>query len=702
MTRPANILIVDDDPSVLESLQLLVEDEGDYRVLTATSATEAMDLVERNCIHCIALDVILTTAQNDKTGFDLAKKLGKTTPKFFLTCLDDGDSTQEGLEISDANVVKYLFKRQGEQAILKTIKDIVKGLNLELTIHWGTWTSLMLVEMFKHFKGKSVSEKRVIAEELESLLCSAFKSATEVTLLDINRGKGGCVVAKVRPRLPEGTGAPVMVKFGPRATIMQEYDNYTDWVRPYLQHETTQVLEEPAQTFHLAAIKYSFVGGSNPKGSFKEFFAVSTAQDIKELIGHLIGNTCEKWYEARRPPKPEERLPLDEIYRKRESLNLADSKHVIELEKTIAQLLSSNTYAGILKADGPAQIEVRLNSVSEWLPNPMVYAFRERWHNGYETEIFPSPSLLAITHGDLNGENIVVNAHGRGFLIDFYKTGFSPVCRDFVELESIIKFELLQLSNLQQRYQLESDLLSPAKLSDPIPVAPQFAHDAHVLKVISVIEHLRRLATLASNSDDPTEYYVGLMFNALKEILGFSSGHDEPTCCEMRQFHALLSAAKICQKLMLAQTKPTGPGSPPLIFLSHAREDVNEVNKIYKRLSAEGFKPWMAPGDIPLGMPWKRAVDVALEEAHTVIVVLSKWAVQNRGYNQSEIKKALELSMNMLPDDRYLIPVVIERLEPEFTIPRELQELQVAQIYEPDGWDRLVQSLRESVARRNR
>lgn len=698
--RPANILIVDDDQSVLESLKLLVEDEGNYRVLTAKSATEAMDLVERNCIHGIGLDVILTKAQNDKTGFDLAKKLGKTTPKFFLTCLDDGASTQEGLEMTgEANVVKYLFKSQGEQAILKTIKDLVKGLNLDLIIHWGTWTSLMLVEMFKHFKDKSSSEKMVIAEELETILCSSFKTATEVTLLEINRGKGGCVVAKVRPRLPEGTGAPIMVKFGPRATIMQEYENYTDWVTPYLQHERTQVIEEPAQTFHLAAIKYSFVGGSNPKGSFKEFFGESTAQEIDALIGHLIANTCEKWYEARRPPKPEESLPLDEIYRKRESLNLADSKHVIELEKTIAQLLSSRSYVGILKADGPAVIDVRLNSVSERLPNPMIYAFRERWNNGYEAEIFPSPSLLAITHGDLNGENIMVNDHGRGFLIDFYKTGFSPICRDFVELESIIKFELLELSNLPQRYRLESDLLFPAKLSDPIPVAAEFTHDPHVLKVISVIEQLRRLAALASNSDDPTEYYVGLMFNALKEILGFSSGHDEATCCEMRQFHALLSAAKICQKLMQAQIKPEGTSSPPLIFLTYAQEDVARVNEIYERLLAEGFKPWMATRDIGMGDDWEYAISEAIEKAHTIFFVLSKVAVEKRGYAQYEKRIALKLSMQKLTQDRHIIPVLLEPI-PEF--PREMRRLQAANLYEPDGWDRLLQSLRESVARRDK
>src|SRR5262249_33941733 len=154
-----------------------------------------------------------------------------------------------------------------------------------------------------------------------------------------------------------------------------------------------------------------------------------------------------------------------QIYRNRQSLNLADKKHVAKLDEIVEKLLRSQSYAPYVKVSGPATIEVRLGSMSEQLPNPMVYAFRERWNNGFNVELFPSPLLLVITHGDLNGENIVVNGNGRGFLIDFYKTGLGPTCRDFVELESIIKFELLHMPNLAQRYQLELDLLAPLNLS---------------------------------------------------------------------------------------------------------------------------------------------------------------------------------------------------------------------------------------------
>ena len=674
---------------------------GKYTVLTAQNAQTALELAAQHCIHCIVLDVILTEAYHDRTGFDLAKKLGKI-PKFFLTWLDDGESSKFGQSAQmrrDANVVDYVFKSHGELATLNAIEDIVKGLNLGLEIHFGTHTSLKLVEMLKRFRGKSAAEKEVIAEELEALLCSAFKAAKEVTVVEIKQGKGGCVVAKVEPLLEHGTGAPVMVKLGPLDTIMEEFTNYSKWVRDYLQGETTQVLEEPVQTSNLAAIKYSFVGGSNPENSFKEFFLKSSAGEVESLIGHLFGNTCQKWCGGARRPTPEESLTLDQFFRSRESLNLADSKHVDELEKTIAELLSFRSYASKIKLVSPGVIDVRLGSISERLPNPMVYAFRERWNNGNQPEIFPLPALLAITHGDLNGENILVNDQGRGFLIDFYKTGLSPTCRDFVELESIIKFELLDIPDVAQRYRLECALLAPVNLSESIRIPDEFAQNHQVVKAIRSIQQLRTLAIDAGNSDDPTEYYIGLMFNALREILGFSSGHDEPSCCKPRQFHAFLSAAKICQKLIQDQTKDEGGGSPPLIFLSYADEDLAEVNKIYKRLAAEGYKPWMAKLDLKPGDQWLVAVEEALEKAHTIFLVLSKVGVEKRGWKQYETKVAMKLRMQKLPQDRYVIPVLIEHIS---EIPRELRDFQVARLYEDDGWDRLLSSLRESVARRSK
>jgi DNA-binding response OmpR family regulator len=700
VVRKPTVLIVDNDPRLLRSLKRWLEDGGKYRVLTASTVQDALDLFQTECIHCISLDVVLTSDARDRSGFDLARKLGKT-PKFFLSMLTDGDSTRRGLSVemvTEAKVKGYLFKSDNEQVISNKVEEILEGLNLDMVIDWGSnYTSLMLIEMLKTFRNRSLDEKKILAEELELLFCTAFKKASKVTVLDVKRGRSGCAVAQLMP-MGTVTGAAVMVKFGPRSIIMQEHENYNDWVKGVLQHELTVMMdEELAETSRLAAIKYSFSGGSGKMGSFRQFFARSSANDISDLITHLIEKTCEKWYETHRSPDLDENVPLDQLYRSRGSLNLLDSDDIDELDSVVHQLLNSKKYGLNLKAAGPTRIQVKLGSLSELLPNPLVYALRERWNNGFQGELFPSPSQLCIQHGDLNGDNILVSDSKRGFLIDFYKTGFSHTFRDFVELESIVKFELLQLKNVAQRYRLELDLLAPTSLAEPIRIAPEFARDPEILKIIQVVQTLRGLAATISNDDDPSDYYIGLMFHALKEIVGFSSGVDGPACCKPEQFHALLSAAKICEKLV-RQHETEAESTEPLIFLSYAGEDIVEINSIYKRLADEGYRPWMDKYDLVGGEGWEVALELALEAAHAIIVVLSSSAVKKRGWNQTEIKKALELSKRTRATDIYIIPVMIE---PGFPIPFELRNLQFIKLYEPDGWDRLLQSLKESVVRRN-
>jgi len=71
---------------------------------------------------------------------------------------------------------------------------------------------------------------------------------------------------------------------------------------------------------------------------------------------------------------------------------------------------------------------------------------------------------LSITHGDLNGKNILVDENGHPWLIDFFRTGPEHVLRDFVELEADIKFNYLESGDMEALYEFESSLASPKKI----------------------------------------------------------------------------------------------------------------------------------------------------------------------------------------------------------------------------------------------
>jgi len=77
MDRKAEILLVDDDPDILDSLRIVLESNA-YEIRTAGNGREAMAALEERLPDLMILDIMMAT---DTEGFDLAYKL-KERPEF--------------------------------------------------------------------------------------------------------------------------------------------------------------------------------------------------------------------------------------------------------------------------------------------------------------------------------------------------------------------------------------------------------------------------------------------------------------------------------------------------------------------------------------------------------------------------------------------------------------------------------------------
>ncbi|ETW97000.1 MAG: hypothetical protein ETSY1_24440 [Candidatus Entotheonella factor] len=84
-----------------------------------------------------------------------------------------------------------------------------------------------------------------------------------------------------------------------------------------------------------------------------------------------------------------------------------------------------------------------------------------------------------------------------------------------------------------------------------------------------------------------------------------------------------------------------------------------------------------------------------MQEADFFLICLSTHSVGKRGYVQKEFKLALDIWFEKLANEIYLIPV---RLEP-CDIPEELTDVQYVDLFEEDGWEKLVESLRFGTER---
>lgn len=132
------------------------------------------------------------------------------------------------------------------------------------------------------------------------------------------------------------------------------------------------------------------------------------------------------------------------------------------------------------------------------------------------------------------------------------------------------------------------------------------------------------------------------------------------------------------------------------IFHSYTKEDRKSVEYLYDELSKAGYKPWMDTKDILPGEEWEISIKKAIKNSDFFLAFLSKKSVSKRGFLQKEIRYALNILEGMLDNDIYLIPVRLEECE----IQEKLKALQWVNLYEVDGFDKLIKAIEIGIKRR--
>jgi DNA-binding response OmpR family regulator len=135
------------------------------------------------------------------------------------------------------------------------------------------------------------------------------------------------------------------------------------------------------------------------------------------------------------------------------------------------------------------------------------------------------------------------------------------------------------------------------------------------------------------------------------------------------------------------------------IFLCYATPDYEQVLALHQALQAAGFLPWMDKKKIRGGEKWELAIRQAIRKSDFFVVCFSKNSVNRRGFMQREIRFALEIWEEQLEGDIYLIPARLE----ECTIDHEkLKQIQWVDLFKPDGFAKLTESVRMGTARKYR
>jgi protein-tyrosine phosphatase len=153
------------------------------------------------------------------------------------------------------------------------------------------------------------------------------------------------------------------------------------------------------------------------------------------------------------------------------------------------------------------------------VPNPCIF---------YEidlkqlSEYHAMSHYMSFIHGDLNGRNIIIDAHENVWLIDFFHTHRGHIIRDLIKVENDLMFIMTPIEDedeLRQAFTLTDKLLDSDDLaSQPFDQSIKFSSDA-LNKTARIIQHLRSYYPKLIQSDRAVyQYHVGLMRYAMHTI----------------------------------------------------------------------------------------------------------------------------------------------------------------------------------------
>ena len=137
-------------------------------------------------------------------------------------------------------------------------------------------------------------------------------------------------------------------------------------------------------------------------------------------------------------------------------------------------------------------------------------------------------------------------------------------------------------------------------------------------------------------------------------------------------------------------------GQEPRIFLCHAKEDKPRVRELYHQLKAAGYHPWLDEEDLLPGQDWDLEIRRAIRGSGFFLACLSQKSLNRKGYVHKEIKMGLD-ELDQMPEGKiYLIPIRLEECE----VPDRLESRHWVDLFEPNGFDKLVRALDYELGQR--
>ncbi|MGO9437385.1 MAG: response regulator transcription factor [Terracidiphilus sp.] len=118
---PPIVFVVDDDISMRESLEALIQDQG-WRVETFTCAEEFLNRPHEIVPHCLVLDISMPGLN----GLELQKRLALQQPEMPIIFMTGHGDIPKSVQAMKAGAVEFLTKPFNDTALLSAVRGAIE------------------------------------------------------------------------------------------------------------------------------------------------------------------------------------------------------------------------------------------------------------------------------------------------------------------------------------------------------------------------------------------------------------------------------------------------------------------------------------------------------------------------------------------------------------------------------------------------
>lgn len=490
------ILLVDNDPGARVSYQALLMEWGYNPVLAMGIGSglveDALQKAHEKRCSLALVDLRLKDDDNeqDMSGAHLAEKLKTQLKPIILTGTEDPNALRKLLQ--DYQDIPFFGKHDRrdefhqrldiEAAKISAVKRGLRIENLDI-----------LADFLNSDLGKQLGEN---FDQILDVFARLFPNAIELKLERLSSNSYPSNISTApRPNsivlmVYESDFSPYVVKIARAGKIQKESSNYIKYISRRNTERFAARLDRSSTVWDIGGISYTMVENFGAK-SFSTFYENNQIREIEEVLHSFF---CVAWAHHYNQVKAKNNLSLYNLY---------------------STVWEENWFEKRVKVFSPSDI-MRLDKILNKfdLPEPIEWFKTNIATPEQDKSLFGKVSV-AITHGDLHGDNLMVDDKKNVWVIDFERCGEGHALQDFIELEADI-YNRLEIHNVNfSAYYKMCILALRQKSIQGFEIPSELTKDFRTKKALKTISILRSLAQQQTKISDAREYLLGLLFNML-------------------------------------------------------------------------------------------------------------------------------------------------------------------------------------------